>query len=235
MYFFRDNYLLDPGISDFLFGGTGLYLADFEEKKVFVKLVICVIITGIIALISNYTTALVTSPYVTSTRNSLMEGILNNPYQGIVEMIRLFFQNIETMNPVKLVDLASRSHGIYACFFAVYWIMLAVFLLKIRKEGKKTSFYSVVGFYFLIGFLGGYCALYTGEAATLCRGLNTGIVFMLFFLLAEERQIGVEIFVFFDAILRYFQLGILHGPYRRKKSGICTVGRLYFKRTRKNQ
>lgn len=167
-----------------------------KEKKVFVKLVICVIITGIIALISNYTTALVTSPYVTSTRNSLMEGILNNPYQGIVEMIRLFFQNIETMNPVKLVDLASRSHGIYACFFAVYWIMLAVFLLKIRKEGKKTSFYSVVGFYFLIGFLGGYCALYTGEAATLCRGLNTGIVFMLFFLLAEERQIGVEIFVF---------------------------------------
>lgn len=167
-----------------------------KEKKVFVKLVFCVIITGIIALISNYTTGLVTSPYVTSTRNSLMEGILNNPYQGLVEMIRVFFQNMETLNPVKLVDLASRSHGIYACFFAVYWIMMAAFLIKIRKEGKRTSFYSVVGFYFLIGFLGGYCALYTGEAATLCRGLNTGIVFMLFFLLAEEGQKGVEVFVF---------------------------------------
>ena len=164
-----------------------------KEKKLYVRLIVSVVTTGIVACLSNYLCGLVTAPYVVSTREGLLQGILSNPYQGMVEVLRTFFFNAKTLNPVTLINLVSYDEtGTYMWFFFIYWIMIGWIGKQVLA---KKSFYYNVSFYLLIGFLGGYCALYTGECSTLCRGLNTGIVFIVFFLVHESDKRGMKLFI----------------------------------------
>lgn len=170
-----------------------------RDKKIAVRLAVSVMITAAAALIENYTLGLVTSPYTESTRTALIGGVMENPYQGMVEVIRVFINNLETINPVHYIELAAKNHGILVYFFISY-LGLTALLIKRIKEKRTGNFYDTVSLYLLLGFLIGYCALYTGEEWTLCRGINTAMVFAVCFLLFEKEQKLLKYFVLFSLL-----------------------------------
>lgn len=170
-----------------------------RDRKMIVRLTASAFVTAVAALLSNHVLGLVTAPYTESTRTALINGIMKNPYQGTAEALKLFMSNLETVNPVYFIKLSEKSHGIMVYFFIAY-LGLMVFLVKRIREEGFGDFYKIVSLYLLLGFLLGYCALYTGGDWTLCRGANTAVVFAVFFLLFEQRPSLLKYFALFSLV-----------------------------------
>ena len=61
-------------------------------------------------------------------------------------------------------------------------------LIRKRRQLKKNRSYCYEAAFFMTGFLIGYCALYTGQEWTLCRGINTGLIMALIYLSFVKKE-----------------------------------------------
>lgn len=165
-----------------------LVLSKAEKLHKF-RIPISIISTLFFSALANYLVGIVTAPYTTSTLANIMYSFKNKGiYQGIYYVINTLFTNLQTVNLFQ----QTTNGDILAWFYLKYIIVLVYLIWKLFSSDKKgknccgkdrgTMIYLGVSLYILLGFLIGYCLLYTGSDWTLCRGINAGFTCFLLFL-----------------------------------------------------
>lgn len=160
------------------------------------RIPISVGVTLLLSFAANYLIGLVTAPYTTSTLANMIntfreEGL----YRGMYFAADTLFHNLQTVN----LFLQEKNGEVLAWFFTKYVAVTAFLIWQMiapeRTSGRnrmswKQIRYYAVSLYILLGFLVGYCLLYTGSGWTLCRGINTGFTIFLFYLCScKEHKI----------------------------------------------
>ncbi|MCI9419457.1 MAG: hypothetical protein HFG32_05520 [Eubacterium sp.] len=152
--------------------------------------------TLLLSFAANYLIGLVTAPYTASTMANMIntfreEGL----YRGMYFAADTLFHNLQTVN----LFLQEKNGEVLAWFFTKYVAVTAFLIWQMiapdwtsgrnRMSWKQIRYYAV-SLYILLGFLVGYCLLYTGSGWTLCRGINTGFTIFLFYLCScKEHKI----------------------------------------------
>lgn len=67
--------------------------------------------------------------------------------------------------------------------------------LELKHRTFKGNIFPVIPLYIILGFLFAYCALYTDEDSSLCRGINTGLVMALLVLIHNKDNHAIKLFV----------------------------------------
>ncbi len=162
----------------------------FSKLNWKIRIPICVVGTLLIAFAANYLVSLVTAPYVSDSTLGSIASIFSQQgfYKGIVAMGNILFTNLQTVNLFS----QSQNGETLAWFFFKYIAVIFYLLYKVFPLSRKneTNWFRFISLYLLLGFLIGYCLLYTGSNWTLCRGINTGFtLFLLLLCLHKELQL----------------------------------------------
>ena len=177
------------------------------------KLLGIMCITGLVTVASNKMVTAVCAPYVDSTITTIFRQISENGlYQGICFFLENFFRNLRTVDLFSIFSLSSDTYGVLSWFFINYLVILFVllfYILRNRKQLMEKRSYCYEAAFFMAGFLIGYCALYTGQEWTLCRGINTGLLMGLIYLafVKEENLKSVIL------LLTFFEITAVWGYY----------------------
>ena len=143
-------------------------------------------------VVSNKMVTAVCAPYVESTITTIFNQITEKGlYQGLCFFLDNFFENLRTVDLFSAISLSSDTYGILCWFFINYLVILFCLLfdlVKNRKRMVKNRTYYYEATFFLTGFLVGYCALYSAQPWTLCRGINTGFLMALIYLSFTEKE-----------------------------------------------
>lgn len=133
-------------------------------------------------------------------------------------MLDTLFANLQTMNLSNFPSGSGGWNSIWFWFFLLYLAMLCYLTVVVQgyvfekdKKAENCSACHLWALWILAGFLLGYCALYTGVHATLCRGINTGLTMALLLLVSGRDQKGIKIVTTISllavvSIYAYFQL-----------------------------
>lgn len=167
------------------------------------RILISFVFTLAYALISYKTTAMYIAPYTVSTIGSLItiaktQGI----YMGLCALFAGMFRNLQSAGIYELVHC---DISIVQWFMIIYDVILIwsviIFIKSIHYKIKMRSeivFEEVISgncflaIFLIAGFLLGYCALYTGQYWTLCRGINTGFLMALLLIAMGDWKEGAE-------------------------------------------
>ena len=154
------------------------------------RIAFAVLGTVVLAAAAYKVTGMYIAPYTTSTIATLLNTLHEKGlYFAFCQFLSIFFYNLQT---VGLFYITFPESEILQWYFFSYMVILTVLavvcvkrVMDDKKAGRRTevsSFFSgncFFALYLVAGFLLGYCALYTGAAATLCRGTNTGLLMAL--------------------------------------------------------
>ena len=148
-----------------------------EKLSLWAKLILIPVITLIVAAVEQYLVGLVAYSYRESViSHALSEykswGIL----QAFHYLVSNTFENLDTVSPPSIIKRGSYQGWLNEelfMFFVLYLILLSVCLARAIKYRKFM--YVMMG-YLLLGFLLGYCVLYTGGADQLYRGTNAALL-----------------------------------------------------------
>lgn len=173
----------------------------FRKKKFLLRAGISFIITGLTTVSANHFVSLTSSPYTTSTISQIIQTIKDKGwYQGICYVLDLFFNNLATVDFPNLLNGDTILFWFFS-FYLLFLCYLTVVLLRLLKNIDKTDCftgnknYYILALWVTAGFLFGYCMLYTGSKWTLCRGINTGLIMALLFLIFVENRIDKKGFI----------------------------------------
>lgn len=159
-----------------------------RKKHIALRIAVSIAVTLVFAVSANYLVSLVSSPYGSSTLENILETIKTEGiYTGICYAINNSFQNLYTLNFQKIIT----GNTILFWFFSLFLSILVVVgyeLLKRKQQvlSEADGFLKISGLYLPLGFLAGYCVLYTGSDWTLCRGITTGLLMCLLILIFTD-------------------------------------------------
>jgi hypothetical protein len=103
--------------------------------------------------------------------------------------------NLQTVDIISVLHQESAALQLFFMIYTGLMIGIGIWIVKNKQrifDTEEFRFY-VYAFYFLIGFLGGYCLLYTGGGWTLCRGINTGLLMAVLFLCSVKRKPDIKV------------------------------------------
>lgn len=208
----KKQYVVTIAFGLFLFFAVQVYLIFVLAVPVYCYIVLSntkkfhkfrvlasIIVTFIVAAAANFMVGIVACPYTTSTLGNIIntfkqEGI----YSGVYYCIHTLFTNLQTVN----LFLQQENGDVLMWFFLKYVVVTVLLIWKItaaRRENKNFIYYAV-SLYILLGFLIGYCQIYTGSNWTLCRGINTGFTIFLFYLCLNRDFKMKKLVVFLSLI-----------------------------------
>jgi len=171
----------------------------FRHCKALPRVGISVAVTGIAAVTANHFVSAASAPYIVSTMGSIFAAFQEGGFgEGCCYALDSFFNNLATVSLSGLRGLF-RGNQVLFWFFVLYLVLLCylvcriVILIAVKKLNREDSQCCVKAAWMMAGFLFGYCALYSGADWTLCRGINTGLMMALLFLLSAERIIDKAI------------------------------------------
>ena len=158
--------------------------------KLLPRLLLSILLTIIVAVAGVMLNKLICAPYVESTIETILFTIRN---EGIYHGGCFFLNNLmENLQTISFEGIINQPSAWKQWFFIEYTGLLFCIFFKLvrRLRSMKTKEYrwtdklhamtdELLPAFILTGFLLGYCALYTGGAATLCRGINTGFLMVL--------------------------------------------------------
>lgn len=160
---------------------------------------ISIIMTFIASMAANFLVGIVTSPYTTSTLANMINAFKQDGiYNGVYYCIHTLFTNLQTVN----LFLQNENGDVLAWFFLKYVAVTILLIWRITEAKRKNEnvMYYAVSLYILLGFLIGYCQIYTGSNWTLCRGINTGFTIFLFYLCLNKDFRMKKLIVFLSLI-----------------------------------
>lgn len=179
-----------------------------------VKFLAIIFITGVVTVVSNKMVTAVCAPYVDSTITTIFKTISERGlYQGACFFLDNFFQNLRTVDLFSIFSMASDTYGILSWFFVNYLVLLFALLLHILKHRRRlvqNRSYCYEAAFFMTGFLIGYCALYTGQEWTLCRGINTGLLMGAIYLAFADKKENLKLVLI---LLTFFEITAIWGYY----------------------
>ena len=156
------------------------------------KIVAITAVTGVVTVIANRLVTSVCAPYVDSTITTIFKQISENGiYHGLCFFLENFMQNLRTADLFSILSVSSDTYGVLSWFFINYLVILFILLFDLirkRRQLKENRSYCYEAAFFMTGFLIGYCALYTGQEWTLCRGINTGLIMALIYLSFVKKE-----------------------------------------------
>lgn len=161
-----------------------------RKRPIVLKGVCATVFTVVIAGISYKMVSVVSAPYTSSTIGNILTIISENGiYAGCCYMLDNFFVNLDTVRVGKLMEIANDTGGILLSYFACFIVLLfALGYLVLARKFHEVDIKIGLALYFLLGFLVGYCFLYTGSSWTLCRGTNTGLLMALIFIACSDEK-----------------------------------------------
>ncbi len=127
-------------------------------------------------------------------------------------MLEIFFNNLATVDFPNLLKLDT----VLFWFFVIYLIILiylssTLICMYKKKEKDRDNVYYFMALWMAVGFLFGYCALYTGSSWTLCRGCNTGLLMAFLLLIYVKSNLDKKILI----VLSLFGMVSIWGYYRQ--------------------
>ncbi len=158
--------------------------------KLLPRLLVSILMTIIVAVAGVMLNKLICAPYVESTIETILLTIRNEGiYHGGCFFLNNLMKNLQTISFGGIINQPSAwKQWFFIEYVGLFFCILFNLVRRLRSMKTKEFRWAdklhamvddVLPAFILTGFLLGYCALYTGEPATLCRGINTGFLMVL--------------------------------------------------------
>lgn len=185
-----------------IFALVAVLVAWFMLKgtKPGLRILLCIVFTLICTFAAYKLTARYIAPFTTSTIKNLLD-LLHD--EGVYKAFcALFTDTLINLQSVSLFNTIHLDIDIVQWYIVMYnaiLILTTFYFIKhiARKKSQKAdskayveifSGNSFLVIFLLLGFVVGYCALYTGSYWTLCRGTNTALLMSFLLIALGERE-----------------------------------------------
>ncbi len=136
------------------------------------------------------------APYTQSTIGTVLMTLREQGlYRAAGVVINGFLENIQTVSWFHIIN---QDSDILQLYFFEYILIIITLLWRVitRLKEKTVPLWDsildgncMLALVMLLGFLIGYCTLYTGSDWTLCRGTNTALMMSFCFLSVDNERI----------------------------------------------
>lgn len=141
-----------------------------------VKIIVIPLVTLVVAAVEQYLLRLVSYSYFEPVFSRIIVVLKN---EGILPALRLTisnaFANLQTFSLPHILKQGFSPAVINDALFMYFLLYLVLLIVCTVNLIHNKNYQNFLSLYLLIGFMLGYCTLYTGNAGTLCRGTNAGL------------------------------------------------------------